>query len=91
MPRTKGLSATRLRNSPHGRRSGVEDPARGGQRDRAYFSELALPQQRRALRQSLKQAANRTRRMSAAETQSRCTERMKRYWAERRKARTKVK
>jgi hypothetical protein len=54
------------------------------------FPELALPRRRRALRQSLKQASNRTSRMSAAAREA-VSERMKRYWAERRKAQAKVK
>lgn len=54
------------------------------------FPELALPRRRRALRQSLKQASNRTHRASAAARKA-VSDRMKRYWAERRKARTKVK
>ena len=49
------------------------------------FPELALPQRRRALRRSLNQATTRTRRMSAAARKA-VSERMKRYWAERRKA-----
>jgi hypothetical protein len=54
------------------------------------FPELALPQRRRALRQSIKQARNRTQRMSM-DARRAVSERMKRYWAERRKARAKIK
>jgi hypothetical protein len=54
------------------------------------FPELALPQRRRALRRSVKQATNRTRHMSAAARKA-VSERMKRYWAERRKAQAKLK
>jgi hypothetical protein len=54
------------------------------------FPELALPRRRRALRESLKQATTRTGRMSAAAREA-VSERMKRYWAERRKAQAKVK
>ena len=54
------------------------------------FPELALPQRRRVLRRSLEQATKRTRRMSAAGRKA-VSARMKRYWAERRKARAKVK
>ena len=54
------------------------------------FPELALPKRRRALRRSLKQATNRTRRMSAAARKAVST-RMKRYWAERRRAQAKIK
>ena len=53
------------------------------------FPELALPRRRRALRQSLKQASTRTQQMSDAARKA-VSERMKRYWAERRKARSKV-
>jgi hypothetical protein len=54
------------------------------------FPELALPRRRRALRRSLKQATKRTSSMSAAARKA-VSERMKRYWAERRKAQAKVK
>jgi hypothetical protein len=54
------------------------------------FPELALPRRRRALRQSLNEATERTRTMSAAARKA-VSERMKRYWAERRKAKAKLK
>jgi len=54
------------------------------------FPELALPQRRRALRRSITEATTRTRRMSAAARKA-ASARMKRYWAERRKAKAKVK
>jgi hypothetical protein len=54
------------------------------------FPELALPRRRRAVRRSLAEATNRTRQMSAAAREA-VSERMKRYWAERRKAQAKVK
>jgi hypothetical protein len=54
------------------------------------FPELALPQRRRALRRTVKQATNRTRQMSAAARKV-VSERMKKYWAERRKAQAKIK
>jgi hypothetical protein len=54
------------------------------------FPELALPRRRGALRRSLKEATTRTRTMSAAARKV-VSERMKRYWAERRKARAKIK
>jgi hypothetical protein len=54
------------------------------------FPELAIARKRRALRRSLKAATNRTSRMSAAARKA-VSERMKRYWAERRKAKAKVK
>jgi hypothetical protein len=54
------------------------------------FPELALPKRRRALRRTVKQATNRTRQMSAAARKA-VSERMKKYWAERRKAQAKIK
>ena len=54
------------------------------------FPELALPQKRRALRRSVTEATRRTRTMSAAARKA-VSQRMKRYWAERRKAKAKVK
>jgi hypothetical protein len=54
------------------------------------FPELRLAQGRRAARRSLKEATTRTRTMSAAARKA-VSARMKRYWAERRKARAKVK
>jgi hypothetical protein len=54
------------------------------------FPELRLPAGRRALRRSLKNATTRTRTMSAAARKA-VSARMKRYWAERRKAQAKVK
>jgi len=54
------------------------------------FPELKLPQARRALSESVSEATRRTRRMSAAARKA-VSARMKRYWAERRKARAKVK
>jgi hypothetical protein len=53
------------------------------------FPELALPRRRRAVRGSINQAAKRTRRMSAAARKA-VSRRMKRYWAERRKALAKA-
>jgi len=54
------------------------------------FPELSLPRRRRALRRSLKRATNRTSRMSAAARKA-VSARMKRYWAERKKAQARVK
>lgn len=54
------------------------------------FPELRLSKGRRALRRSLKQATTRTRRWSAAARKA-VSLRMSRYWAERRKAKAKVK
>jgi hypothetical protein len=49
------------------------------------FPELGLPARRRALQQSVKTARTRTRQMSAAARKA-VSARMKKYWAERRKA-----
>jgi hypothetical protein len=54
------------------------------------FPELKLPQARHALSLSVDSASRRTRQMSAAARKA-VSARMKRYWAERRKARTKIK
>ncbi len=54
------------------------------------FPELALPKRRRALRRSVNKATERARTMSAAARRA-VSERMKRYWAERRKAKSKIK
>ena len=54
------------------------------------FPELRLPQGRRAIRRSLQEATTRTRTMSATARKA-VSARMKRYWAERRKAQAKVK
>ena len=54
------------------------------------FPELALPHTRRAVRRSIKKAGQRSRQMSAA-ARAAVSRRMKRYWAERRKAQAKVK
>jgi hypothetical protein len=54
------------------------------------FPELRLPAGRRALRKSFKQVRTRTRTMSAAARKA-VSARMKRYWAERRKAQAIVK
>ena len=53
------------------------------------FPELALPAGRRAVRRSLKSGRKRAREMSIAARKA-LSERMKKYWAERRKARRKV-
>ena len=53
------------------------------------FPELRLAQGRRAARRSIEEATTRTRTMSAAARKA-VSARMKRYWAERRKAHAKV-
>jgi len=54
------------------------------------FPELALPNKRRAVRQAFQKARKRVRTMTEAEKQA-VSERMKKYWAERKKAKAKVK
>jgi hypothetical protein len=54
------------------------------------FPELKLPARRQQMRRSLRQASTRTRTMSAQARRA-VSERMKRYWAERRKAQARVK
>jgi hypothetical protein len=54
------------------------------------FPELRLPQGRRAVRRAVKDATRRTRRMSGAARKA-VSLRMKKYWAERKKAQAKVK
>jgi hypothetical protein len=88
----EGLTADRLRELA---RIGAEEAVRRLRAEiiaiERTFPELALPQRRRAVRRTLKQATNRTRRMSAAARKA-VSMRMKRYWAERRrKAQAKIK
>src|SRR5262245_38507866 len=54
------------------------------------FPELALPKRRRAMARAIATANTRTRRMSAAARKA-VSVRMKKYWAERRKAKAKIK
>jgi hypothetical protein len=54
------------------------------------FPELRLAQGRRAARRSIREATTRTRTMSAAARKA-VSARMKRYWAERRKAQARMK
>ena len=54
------------------------------------FPELGLPQRRRQVRRAVKQAQKRSRSVSAAARKA-VSERMKKYWAERKKAQAKVK
>ena len=53
------------------------------------FPELALPQKRRAVRQTIQKVRKRGRSMSAA-ARKEISARMTKYWAERRKAQAKV-
>jgi len=54
------------------------------------FPELRLPARRHQVRRALRQVSSRTRTMST-EARLAVSERMKRYWAERRKAQAKIK
>lgn len=53
------------------------------------FPELALPYRRRQVRRAVKQIKKRTRTMSAGARKA-VSQRMKKYWAERKKAQAKV-
>jgi len=87
----KGLSATRLRELA---RAGAVEALKELRAEivaiERTFPELRLTRARRAVRRSVNAATRRTRQMSAAARQA-VSERMTRYWAERRKARAKVK
>jgi hypothetical protein len=91
MPQTTGLSADKLKELA---RVGAETVLKHVRAEtiaiERAFPELALPKRRRALRRTLKQVSNRTKRMSAAARKA-ISVRMKRYWAERRKAKAKIK
>jgi Holliday junction resolvasome RuvABC endonuclease subunit len=86
----KGLGATRIRELA---RSGAEALLKQLRAEiiaiERTFPELALPQKRRAVRKTIQQAQTRGRTMSAAARKA-VSQRMKRYWAERRKAQAKV-
>jgi hypothetical protein len=86
-----GLSAERLRELA---RSGAETMLKQLRAEiiaiERTFPELALPQKRRAVRRAFNQARARVRKMTDEEKQA-VSARMKKYWAERRKAKSKVK
>lgn len=86
-----GLSAERLRELA---RSGAEAMLKQLRAEiiaiERTFPELALPQKRRAAREALKKVRSRVRKMTEDEKKA-VSERMKKYWAERRKAKSKVK
>ena len=86
-----GLTAERLRDLA---RSGAENMLKQLRAEiiaiERTFPELAIPQKRRAVREALQKVRRRVRTMSAAERNA-VSERMRKYWAERRKARAKVK
>jgi hypothetical protein len=89
--RARGLNAERVRELA---RAGAESVLNQLRAEivaiERTFPELALPQRRRALRQSVQKAQKRGRQMSAAARKA-VSERMTKYWAERRKAKAKVK
>jgi hypothetical protein len=91
MAKTPTLTADRLRELA---RTGAEVTLKRLQAEiiaiERAFPELRLPEGRRALRRSLKNATTRTRAMSASARKA-VSARMKRYWAERRKAQARVK
>ena len=90
MPR-KGLSVEQLRELA---RDGAEAALRRLHAEitaiERTFPELALSGTRKALRKSVSAARKRTKRMSATARKA-VSQRMKKYWAERRKAHAKVK
>lgn len=85
-----GLSRERLRELA---RAGAEEALKRLRAEiiaiERTFPELKLPRGRHAVRRSFKQATSGTSRMSAAARKA-VSERMTRYWAERRKAQAKV-
>jgi hypothetical protein len=92
MPRgTRGLSLEQLRELA---REGAEQTLKRLRAEiiaiERTFPELALPQRRRAVRRVVATARRRTRTMSAAARKA-VSERMKKYWAERKRAQKRVK
>jgi hypothetical protein len=87
----RGLSIERLREMA---RAGAEGTLKQLRAEiiaiERTFPELALPKTRRAVRQTIQTARRRGRTMSAAARKA-VSQRMKKYWAERRRARAKVK
>ena len=87
---TGGLSAERLRELA---RSGAEAVLNQLRAEiiaiERTFPELALPSKRRAVRKAFQTARKRVRTMTEAEKKA-VSERMTKYWAERRKAKAKV-
>jgi len=88
---TKGLGADRIRELA---REGAERLLNNLRAEiiaiERTFPELALPATRRAVRQTVQSARKKGRTMSAAARKA-VSKRMKKYWAERRKAKAKVK
>ena len=91
MPKGSGLSAERLRELA---RSGAETVLKQLRAEiiaiERTFPELALAGKRRAVGRALQNARKRVRAMTEAERKA-VSDRMKKYWAERRKAKAKVK
>jgi hypothetical protein len=88
--RTSGLGPERLRElAQHGAETLVHRLRAEIIAIERTFSELALPRTRRALRRRVATARTKTRQMSAAARRA-VSLRMKRYWAERRKAKTNI-
>jgi len=86
----KGLSTDRLKNlARRGAEVALEELRAEIVAIERTFPELRLSARRRALGRSVRAATSRTRRMSAAARKA-VSARMKKYWAERRKARAKV-
>jgi hypothetical protein len=87
----RGLSAEKLRDLA---RTGAEVALKRLRAEiiaiERTFPELRLSQRRRELRRTVKTAVRRARTMSATARKA-ASQRMKRYWAERRKAQAKVK
>ena len=86
-----GLTAERLRDLA---RSGADTMLKQLRAEiiaiERTFPELAIPQKRRAVREAFQKVRRRVRTMTAAERKA-VSERMRKYWAERRKAKAKVK
>jgi hypothetical protein len=91
VPKGSGLSAERLRELA---RSGAESVLNQLRAEiiaiERTFPELALAGKRRAMGKALQKVRKRVRAMTEAERKA-VSERMKKYWAERRKAKAKVK
>ena len=87
---SRGLSAERLRELA---RTGAEAMLKQLRAEiiaiERTFPELALPQKRRAVREGFQKVSARVRTMTDVERKA-VSERMKKYWAERRKAKAKV-
>ena len=92
MPRgVRGLSVEQLREMA---KQGAEEALKRLRAEiiaiERTFPELALPRHRRAVRKAMNSAGRQARTMSAA-ARKEVSARMKKYWAERRKAKAKVK